>query len=146
MLHAVDYGGAIPSSAHRCVVFLTSSQHRHEVVFTEKNLVGLEQWVEWLVRFYLHDRTAAARAATRRRLLTNRGFIDDVIKAVFDFERCLMHDGENDEHLNAQERHMVEVVKRTFAELERAPPVSGGGRRGKGKRRPRARGERRRRR
>ena len=140
-MHAVDYAGAIPASAHRCVVFLTSSQHRHEVVFTEKNLVGLEQWVEWLVRFYLHDRTAAARAATRRRLVTNRGFIGDVIKAVFDFERILMHDGDNDEHLNAQERRMGEVVTRTFAELERTPVVQGG----RGKRRRKRRGEGRRR-
>lgn len=105
----------VPENAHTCVVFLTSSQIRHEIVFTDKNLQGLEQWIELLIRFYLYDRTHKARLATKSLLIDNREFISDIIKSVFDFERILFRN--ENPRLAEHESEMYAVVDNVFEEL-----------------------------
>ena len=78
-----------PLCAHRLLWFLTSSLHRHDLIYTSTNRHHVEQWVELVVRFYLYDRTKRDRRATYKLLQRHHEHVWKSAVTVFGFEQVL---------------------------------------------------------
>ena len=79
----------LPPAAHRLIQFLVGALHKHDLIFTKANARHVEQWVELIVRFYLHDHTATQRRKTYTHLQAHQGHVKSSMDAVFRFEAIL---------------------------------------------------------
>ena len=79
----------LPPPAHRLIQFLVGALHKHDLIFTKANARHVEQWVELVVRFYLHDHTTAQRRKTYAHLQAHQAHVKSSIDAVFRFEAIL---------------------------------------------------------
>jgi hypothetical protein len=80
---------AVPPSAHALVRFYVAALHKHDILFTKANASHVEQWVELVVRLYLHDRTRGDRRRTVARLRQHEPHVKSSMDAVFRFEAIL---------------------------------------------------------
>ena len=79
----------LPPAAHRLIQFLVGALHKHDLIFTKANARHVEQWVELVVRFYLHDHTATQRRKTYTHLQAHQAHVKSSMDAVFRFEAIL---------------------------------------------------------
>ena len=79
----------LPLHAHRLIQFIVGALHKHDLIFTKANARHVEQWVELLVRFYLHDHTAVQRRKTYKHLQVHHTHVKSSMDATFRFEAIL---------------------------------------------------------
>ena len=74
--------GSVPNSIHHCVKFLVSlTVHpAHQEALTPTSRWVLEQWIENVVRFCVHDATFAAREKTLRALHRSQTCIRNIVE------------------------------------------------------------------
>jgi hypothetical protein len=102
---------ALPPSAHALVRFYVAALHKHDILFTNANASHVEQWVELVVRLYLHDRTRGDSRRTVARLRQHEPHVKSSMDAVFRFEAILRNN------------HATDAAKAREAELRECWPV-----------------------
>ena len=92
----------LPSAAHRLIQFLVGALHKHDLIFTKANARHVEQWVELVVRFYLHDHTTAQRRKTYTHLQAHQMHVKSSIDAVFRFEAILRNNKRTEQMIRGE--------------------------------------------
>lgn len=93
----------LPSSAHDLITFLISALHKHDLIFTKANVRHIDQWIELVVRFYLHDYTCVQRKKTHIHLKVHHEHVKNSIDAVFRFEHILKNNKQSEKMAKGEE-------------------------------------------
>ena len=85
----------IPDYAHLLITFFTSSLFRQDTIYTKNTKRNTEQWVEYVVRFYLFDKTKEQKRTTFLALKKIQQKVHDVMKCAFQFQELLQQNKTN---------------------------------------------------
>jgi hypothetical protein len=85
--HAATHG--IPSDAHQLILFFSTSLHIHDTIYTKHPKRNVEQWLELVVRFYIHDKNKSDKRGTYAMLKRLQPRVHDMIAHAFQFEGLL---------------------------------------------------------
>lgn len=80
---------AVPDYVHRLIKFFTSSLHMQDTIYTKNTKRSTEQWVEFVVRFYLFDKTKQQQKITFATLKKLQVKVHDMLKCAFQFHALL---------------------------------------------------------
>ena len=80
---------AIPDYAHKLIKLFTSSLYVQDTIYTKNTKRITEQWVEFVVRFYLFDKTKEQKRITFTTLKTLQVKVHDMLKCAFQFHDLL---------------------------------------------------------
>lgn len=94
---------SLPPSAHTIIRFLISALHKHDLIFTKANTRHIDQWIELIVRLYLHDCNCTQRKKTHVHLKVHHEHVKNSIDAVFRFESILKNNKRNEQMVNSEE-------------------------------------------
>ena len=103
----------LPPSAHHIIRFLISALHKHDLIFTKANARHIDQWIELIVRFYLHDCNNVQRKKTHVHLKVHQEHVKNSIDAVFRFESILKNNKQNEQMIQCEE-----VIRSAWRTLE----------------------------
>lgn len=92
----------LPPSAHQIITFLISALHKHDLIFTKANARHIDQWIELVVRFYLHDCTCIQRKKTYIHLKVHHEHVKNSINAIFRFENILKNNKQSKQIVNGE--------------------------------------------
>ena len=76
----------IPPYVHTLTMFFSAALYKHAVLFSKINYKKTEQWIESVVRIYLHDKSILQKKTTLVWLQKNRGIVWKNAEAIFSFE------------------------------------------------------------
>ena len=98
----------LPPAAHHFIQFLVGALHKHDLIFTKANTRHVEQWIELIVRFYLHDQTTAQRRKTYAHLQAHHAHVKNSIDAVFRFEAILRNNKRTEKMIQGEKTLLKE--------------------------------------
>jgi hypothetical protein len=87
--HVATHG--IPLDAHKLILFFSTSLYTHDTIYTKHPKRNVEQWLELVVRFYIHDKTKGDKRGTYTMLKRLQPRVHDMIGHAFRFEGLLHH-------------------------------------------------------
>lgn len=93
----------LPPSAHHIITFLIGALHKHDLIFTKANARHIDQWIELIVRFYLHDSNGVQRKKTHVHLKVHHEHVKNSIDAVFRFESILKNNKQSEQMVKGEE-------------------------------------------
>lgn len=108
----------LPSHVHQLNIFFSVALYKHEVLFSVSNQKKIEQWIEAVVRLYLHDRTRAQRRVTMQWLDKNRACVWKNAEALFSFEG-IIHTTVT-QKMKDQESAVGKAWERFYKDIDRA--------------------------
>lgn len=79
----------VPDFAHQLITFFTASLYMQDTIYTKNTKRSTEQWVEYVVRFYVFDRTKDQKRATYILLKRLQAKVHSMMKCAFQFEELL---------------------------------------------------------
>ena len=113
----------VPRHVHTLNIFLASALYKHSILFSRTNQKKLEQWIESVVRLYVHDRTRTQRLTTLRWMHKQKTCVWKSIEAVFSFE-SIIHDA-LPTRMAHEEGAVSKAWRALYAEVDKAMAAHG---------------------
>ena len=93
----------IPYYAHNVIVFMTASLYMQDTIYTKISKQNTEQWIELVVRFYIHDTHLIEKQNTFRLLKKLKHKVHEMMLCAFQFEQ-LLHCSKTDKMKKNQQK------------------------------------------
>ena len=106
----------VPTFAHKLILFLSSSLFMQDTIYTKLSKRNTEQWIELVVRFYIHDKYLHEKKHTYTLLKKLQSKVHDMIQCAFQFEQ-LLHQSSRSKVKKERERQIEQDWKLLYDDL-----------------------------